>query len=474
MIKEKKIQLLYTIELIIIVLTATIIALFLRRFGIEKESIIMVFLIGVLMVITVTRGYVYGTIASLCSVLLFNYLFTEPFHTLMTYNTNDIILMLFFFCVALISGTLTTRFQKQTLLAKQNEHTARLLYEVTESFLNITGEKNILLHGISYIYKHTGYRSQVILLKTGEVYGGEPLVLVHNNYIDKLEIPIKGVNKELGRMQVYYSKEQLTLEHELLIKMVGNQMGVSLDRELIYNERENIRIAMEREHLRSNLLRGISHDLRTPLTGIVGASGLIIENMEELEPSAIKGLIKDINEEALWLNNLVENILNMTRIGEGKLVIEKRDEVVDDVIYEALHHVSGLVTEREMIVTMPEEVISLPMDGKLIVQVLINLLDNAIKHTYEGCKLYLRVYKEDQLAVFEVADNGPGIDKAIMENLFEGFVTSSRQIVDGKRGMGLGLAICKGIIEAHGGSITAGKSKEGGALFIFKLPLEEE
>ncbi|ABW18409.1 integral membrane sensor signal transduction histidine kinase [Alkaliphilus oremlandii OhILAs] len=443
------------------------------KFGIGKESIIMVFIVGVLVVTVSTNGYIYGILASVISVFIFNYYFTVPLHTFITYHTNDIVLMVSFLVVSLISGTMTKRFQKQLLIAKKNEHTARLLYKVTESFLNITGKKNIIMQGIDYIYQNTSYSSKVFLSDAKEAYTDDSRAFVVDE-MDIMEIPIKGLTKQLGIMQVAYSKKNFSLEHELLIKTVVTQMGISLDREFIYNERENIRIAMEREKMRSNLLRAISHDLKTPLTGIVGASGVILENLTKLDNCNIKKLVCDINEEATWLSNLVENILNMTRISEGKLMIEKNYEVVDDIVYEAIRHVKNFSNTKNISVSMPEEVVMVFIDGKLMVQVLINLLDNAMKHTGDDCKIQITVYVHNDSAVFEVSDNGSGIDNNIEDSLFDSFVTSSVKTIDGKRGMGLGLSICKSIIEAHQGTITAGRSKEGGALFRFTLPLMEE
>lgn len=470
--EEKRINLVYVIKLILIITFSTLLSLLLGNFGIGKESIIMVFLVGVLIVTISTTGYLYSVCASVISVFIFNYFFTVPLHTLITYNTNDIILMIAFLGAALISSTMTKMFQRQLLISKQNEHTARLLYNVTESFLNITGQKNIILNGINYIYQNTNYNSRVILFKTGESYINNDRELKIDN-METLNIPIYGLSKQLGIIQVFYIKEFFTLEHELLIKTVVNQIGLSLDREFIYDERENIRIAMEREKMRSNLLRAISHDLRTPLTGIVGASGVILEDLEELEKSNIRKLVSDINEEAIWLNNLVENILNMTRIGEGKLIIEKNYEVVDDVVYEAISHISRLAKSKNISVSVPEEVVTLLIDGKLIVQVLINLLDNAIKHTPEKTSIFIHVYTNADNAVFEVADNGTGIDENIENSLFDSFVKSSNKIIDGKRGIGLGLAICKAIVEAHGGTISVGRATQGGALFTFTIPLTE-
>ena len=452
---------------------STVSSLFLGSFGIGKESIIMLFLVGVLLVAIVTKGYFYIIFASIISVFIFNYFFTIPFHTLNTYNTNDVILMIAFLGASIISGTMTKRFQKQLLISKQNEHTARLLYKVTESFLNVTGEKNIVLNGINYIYKNTNYNSRVILSVTGETFIDDSREFITEN-MEIFEFPIQGLKKQLGKIQVAYPKQKFTLEHELLIKTVVNQIGLAIDRELIYNERQNIRIDMEKEKMRSNLLRAISHDLRTPLTGIVGASGVIIEDIDRLNKENIKELVTDINEEAIWLNSLVENILNMTRIGEGRLIVAKNYEVVDDLVYEAINHISGLAKKRNISISVPDEVVTLLIDGKLVIQVLINLLDNAIKHTMNDSSIFLKVYTKDNVAVFEISDNGPGVDENIRNTIFDSFVTSSSKIIDAKRGMGLGLSICKAIIEAHDGTIFYSKADEGGAKFTFTLPLLEE
>lgn len=277
----------------------------------------MVFLIGVLIITVVTSGYFYGITASVVSVLVFNYHFTVPVHTFIIHNSNDVVLMLVFLGASIISGTMTKRFQRQLLISKQNENTAKLLYKVTESFINVEGQKNILLNGINYIYQNTNHISRVILSDSNEVFIDNSREFNTDNK-EIIEFPIKGLSKQIGIMQVICDREGEIWEHELLIKAVTNQMGLFLDREYIRNERENICMAMEREKMRSNLLRSISHDLRTPLTGIIGASGVILENIDQLETGIIEKLVLTINDEANWLNNLVENILNMTKIEEGK------------------------------------------------------------------------------------------------------------------------------------------------------------
>lgn len=461
----------YILRLAIVIFISAVLSLFLGNFGIGKEGIIMVFLIGVLIVTVVTSGYFYGIVASVASVLIFNYHFTVPFHTFIIYNSNDVVLMIVFLGASIISGTMAKRFQRQLLISKQNENTAKLLYRVTENFINVEGQRNILLNGINYIYQNTNHISRVILSDSNEIFIDNNKEFNTDNK-EIIEFPIKGLSKQIGIMQVIYDKDSEILEHGLLIKAVANQMGLFLDREYIYNERENICMAMEREKMRSNLLRSISHDLRTPLTGIIGASGVILENINQLEMDIIEKLVLTINDEANWLNNLVENILNMTKIEEGKLVMNKNYEVVDDVVYEAINHVSKLSKKRNFNVSVPDEVITILIDGKLIVQVLINLLENAIKHTDDSGNICIRVYPKDNDIIFEVEDDGTGIDNSIKDLLFEGFVTQSSKVIDGRRSMGLGLSICKAIVEAHNGCIFAENIIAGGALFKFSIPFE--
>jgi two-component system sensor histidine kinase KdpD len=273
-------------------------------------------------------------------------------------------------------------------------------------------------------------------------------------------------------MKIYINGGKMTLQKEMILKSIATQIGMALDREFIYNEREAIRLTMEGEKLRNALLRSVAHDLRSPLTSLSGASTLLADDNGRLTDSEKKQLATDISEEMLWLTNLVENILNMTRISSSQLVLHKEDEVVDDVVGEAVEHMKRLIKDRDFKVVLPEEVLTVPMDGKLIVQVLVNLLDNAIKHTTFNDSISLLVAKVDNRIRFTVSDTGEGIDEKIKDTLFESFVTSDRDVSDGKRGIGLGLAICKAIVKAHGGVIKAESNQPKGSQFVFDLPRE--
>lgn len=468
--KKKNREIFYSILKTFIALTLSMLfSLLIAGLGVGKEGIIMVFLLGVLSVTILTNGYMYGLFASVASVILLNFFFTDPHYALAIYSAVDMLLLLFFLVTAVVSGTITSRLQKQISISQRNELTARVLYEVAEGFLHVTGKRNIILRGIRYIFDHTGYASSVLLDGDHQEYFGEQ----HSGAdTEGITIPIQGVAKKIGLITLYCGNDDLSFQQELVAKTVATQLGAALDRENSYNEREEIRIAMERERLRSTLLRSVAHDLRSPLTALTGASSLLADRFEQLSPEEQKKLAADISEEMIWLTNLVENILNMTRIGEGQLVLHKEDEVVDDVVNETISHMSRILQNRYLKVSLPNEVVSLPMDGKLIVQVLVNLLDNAVKHTPPDNQIDLKVYIQGNDAVFEVGDRGGGIDASIMGRLFDGFVTQKNNIIDGKRGVGLGLAICRAIVEAHEGKIWAENRPDGGARFLFYLPME--
>ncbi len=239
-------------------------------------------------------------------------------------------------------------------------------------------------------------------------------------------------------------------------------------------EQEAARMEAEREKLRADLLRSVAHDLRSPLTAIAGASSLLQDDYTRLNEAEQQRLIADIREESVWLGSLVENILNMTRIIDGHLLLNKEEESVDDVVTEVVSHIERFMQGRDFHVRLPEEPCFVPMDGRLIEQVYLNLLENALRHTPPGSAISLSVSVQDGFLRSELADLGPGIPEEKRAHLFERFVCFDRAVTDGRRGMGLGLSICRSIVEAHGGSIWVEDNQPCGARFVFTLPLAEE
>ena len=460
----KNIKLIYALRTILIVLSASLVCLLLNQFGVEKENGLMVFMVAVLLISVFTKGYEYGIIGAIVSVMMFNYFFTIPVHTFAIMNPNDVALMGFFLITACISSSLTARFQKQLVIAQGSEETALRLYEMSEKFINVTGKDNIIQLGIHYIYEHTGYES-IVELEGETIPAGSG-----NEYTSKdyLMFPIIGMARQQGTLKVFNHKQGLAAEAEMLVKTAANQIGIALDRELIYAEQEQTKLEVQREHMKSSMLRSISHDFRTPLTGIMGDCSLMIEN-QTMDRQTRDELLRDVIEQSMWLMKMMENVLSMTRIESGQQFIEKHQEVIDDIVYEVQKHVIGLKSRRDFRVSLPDRVVVADMDGKMIMQVLVNLLDNAVKHTQDGGSISLDVSYRKNRVYFVVKDDGDGIAEEMKEKIFDEFVSLSDKSTDRKRGIGLGLAICKEVVEAHGGRIWAENRREGGARFTFWL-----
>lgn len=238
-----------------------------------------------------------------------------------------------------------------------------------------------------------------------------------------------------------------------------------------------LRLEAEKEKMRSNLLRAISHDLRTPLTSILGASSAVIENDDRLTKEERLKLMGEVKEDAEWLIRMVENLLSITRIDSGasEAGIVKQPEAAEELVEDSVSKFRKRFPAYALSVQVPEEFLMVPMDAMLVEQVIINLMENAVLHGQHTTKIQLSVYVEKDSAVFEVRDDGCGIDPDILPHIFEGdFPHSFGVSGDQKKNMGIGLSVCRTIIQAHNGKMTAYNSTDGGAVFCFTLPLESE
>ncbi len=237
-------------------------------------------------------------------------------------------------------------------------------------------------------------------------------------------------------------------------------------------EREKLLADAEKEKMRANLLRAVSHDLRTPLTGIIGASSSYLENEEMLDAGERRDLVSHIREDANWLLNMVENLLAVTRIREGSASVNKSMEPVEEVMSEAVFRLKKRLPQAKIRVLLPDEFVMIPMDATLIEQVLMNLMENAVYHAGSTDPVECRAGIGEDQVTFYVTDHGVGIAPERLETIFDGTGQTESESADGHKGMGIGLSICKTIIAAHGGSISA-RNLEKGAQFSFTLPREE-
>ena len=231
----------------------------------------------------------------------------------------------------------------------------------------------------------------------------------------------------------------------------------------------------EKERLRANLLRGVSHDLRTPLTTIYGSASTLLESGEGLNPAQRERILKGIMEDSQWLTRMVENLLSVTRIGTGSVSLIKTPTVLEELLDSVMVKVHKRYPRQEVLLDLPEEMVVIPMDAMLIEQVLMNLLENAILHAKGMRFLRLEVRLEGKLAVFLVEDDGCGLPPDKIDQLLSGQWERDSAAADSqRRGMGIGLSVCDAIIRAHGGRLRGENRPGGGARFRFALEMEDE
>ena len=236
---------------------------------------------------------------------------------------------------------------------------------------------------------------------------------------------------------------------------------------------EAMKAESEKESMRANLLRAVSHDLRTPLTTIYGSSTTLLENSAAMTEEQKTKIVNGIKEDSEWLIRMVENLLSVTRLDGGQLKIIKTPTILDELIDSVIVKFKKRYPNQKVALELPDDVVMIPMDGILIEQVIVNILENAVQHASGMTSLALRVFTLGASAVFEITDNGCGIDPKRMDTLFTGHYASEHEVADSKKNAGIGLSVCATIIKAHGGSIKAENLKTGGAVFRFALDTEE-
>ena len=238
-------------------------------------------------------------------------------------------------------------------------------------------------------------------------------------------------------------------------------------------QQEKLKAEAEKERMRGNLLRAVSHDLRTPLTSIYGACSVMIENFDSIPKEKQLMLLKDVQSDSQWLNRMVENLLSVTRVDADSVRLSKHGVVLEELIDALLVKFHKHYPDQVVQVTIPEEFVSIPMDPVLIEQVLMNLLENAVFHAHGMRNLWLRVDLIKKDAIFSVEDDGCGISEERMAHLFTGLLDSEAPADSARSNMGIGLSVCRTIIKAHGGELKAKNRPEGGAAFRFALEMEE-
>ena len=258
----------------------------------------------------------------------------------------------------------------------------------------------------------------------------------------------------------------------VLFSLLG-ECALALDNLRNAREKEEAAVLAKNEQLRANLLRSISHDLRTPLTSISGNADTLLHSYDVLDEQTRKQIFTDIYDDAQWLTGLVENLLSITKIVDGSVKLSLSDQVVDDIISEALRHIDRRAAEHHIAVDCGDVLLLARMDAGLIMQVLINLVNNAVKYTPVGSNIRITAIPRENMAEICVSDNGPGIPNELKERVFEMFFTGGNPIGDSRRSLGLGLTLCQTIVHAHHGEMMLKDNSPHGCIFSFTIPLSE-
>ncbi|MDU7337825.1 MAG: sensor histidine kinase KdpD [Clostridium sp.] len=493
-----------TAKTIPLLAATTLLSFGLRELDIGDQNIIMVYILSVLLISRVTEGYLYGIVASVISVLTFNFLFTEPYFTFNAIQAGYPITFLIMLLVAVITSTLTVRIKTEAKLAVQREHRTEVLYEINKKLLATRGLENIITLTNNYIVNLFNRSVVFFITDPGEEEDGSVMqaqedvdgsflnsadekAVAHWVFLNQKQagagtntlmgsgafyMPVISQGKVLAVWGISCVKGNLDHNTRLFLRMIASQVAMALERQHLSNEQRDIMLESEKEKMRSTLLRAISHDLRTPLSGILGASSAIRENGKSLDEGTRDKLVANIQEESQWLIRMVENLLSVTRINENASNLTKSPEAAEEVVGEAVSRIKQRFPQREITVHVPDEFLEVPMDGTLIVQVLINLLENAIKYSTSDSPIEIRLEKNRDSAQFEVLDRGKGISEEDFPYLLTSYKPTLNKSPDSSRGMGIGLSICKTIVKAHNGKLEAENRKEGGAIFRFTLPLE--
>ncbi|MEG2394118.1 MAG: ATP-binding protein, partial [Ruthenibacterium sp.] len=288
-----------------------------------------------------------------------------------------------------------------------------------------------------------------------------------------LYMAVRNRDKVFAVAAIAMESERLeAFEKNLLVALLG-EFALALEMEELDADKKQVESKAQQEQLRANLLRAISHDLRTPLTSISGNAGVLLGNSEVLSRDQKQRLYSDIYDDSIWLINLVENLLAVTRIENGAMGLRLEPEMWSEVLDEAMRHVDRKGKEHVISVSVQDDLLMSRMDSRLMIQVILNLVGNAIQYTPHGSHIAVCAARRGENAEITVSDDGPGIADDAKEKLFTMFYTAGNTRGDGRRGLGLGLSLCKSIVEAHGGVIGVADNAPRGTVFYVRLKAEE-
>lgn len=488
-----------------ILLAATLIGYVFSWLGFKEANIVTVYILAVLVIAVITTRRLYSMVSSVVSVLVFNFFFTVPKFTFMAYDDGYPVTFLIMLTVAFITSTLAIKLKNH---AKQAAHAAfrtKILFDTNQLIQKASGTNEIITATANQLIKLLGKNIVIYCCKDNKL--GNPLifqadgdasedelttdnekataqwVMKNNKHAGATTDTLSGakcmyfairVNSNVyGVVGIEMNDDTLdSFESSVLLSILG-ECALALENEQNAKEKEAAAILAKNEQLRANLLRTISHDLRTPLTSIMGNADNLLSNGASFDEETKHLIYKDIYDDSMWLINLVENLLSVTKLEDGQMKLNLSLELMDEIITEALHHINNKGGTHKIKTINSDEIALVNVDARLIIQVVINLVDNAIKYTPEGSEIVIKTKVTGKNVEVSVADNGYGIPDETKSKVFDMFFSGANSIADSRRSIGIGLSLCKSIVTAHGGKIFVSDNKPQGAVFTFTLPTKE-
>lgn len=490
-----------------IMILCTLIGILFGHLGFSESNIIIFYILGVLVISSQTKGRLYGVLSSVLGVLLFNFFFIEPKFTFSANGPEYPITFLVMLFAALITSTLTMRVKNQAKAAAMQAHRTEVLLDASRKLQRTKSMSDIVSAASQQLIKLLDKPFALYLVHENAL--SEPLTFyppketewenvcisadeqavaawVYKNRkpagigtdtlpgAKALYLPIRNHETVFAVIGIVIKNEEQIepFERSLLSAMLG-EIAFAVEKYNLNEAQKQASMESEKERLRANLLRAISHDLRTPLTSISGNASVLLTDEKLIDTAERHKLYQDIYDDSMWLINLVENLLSVTRIDNGTMSINMQPELIEEIITEAMKHVNRKASEHKISVTVDDDLLMAYADARLIIQVIINIVDNAVQYTEPGSTIVISAVRKNNMAVIEVADNGNGIDDESKKKLFDMFYTANNSSGDNRRGLGLGLSLCKSIVNAHGGEIYVKDNHPKGSIFGFTLQVRE-
>ncbi|TQR16340.1 sensor histidine kinase [Psychrobacillus vulpis] len=486
----------------------SLIGLFFFAIGVSESNIITIYILGVLVLASWTSGWMMSVINSLVAVLLFNYFFTEPRFSFEAYHRDYLMTFFIMFLSGFITSSLTRKVKKQAVAAVQKSYRMEVLLETNRKLQHAKSLEEIITEGMSQIVKLVEkpvefFEIENKLIVKSTFFRTDSMTNIENKEIATLfdnvsergivtwvannkhvagvstdifpeanayYIPFVSGDNVKGVIGIALSKESpLPAFERHILHAILNDFSFALDKWYLQKLNEEVAREAELEQMRTNLLRAVSHDLRTPLTTISGNAEILLANGIKINNTERNQLYQDIYNNSKWLVQMVENLLAVSRLDDGQLAIEMQPELVEDIIQEALLHVVRMNNTHKITYNVEPELLLALMDARLIIQVIINIIDNAVNYTPAGSEVIITAKEIGKSVHFSIMDNGPGIEDSLKARLFEPFTTGKVQRSDSGRGLGLGLALCQTILKLHGSELTVADNEPIGTIFNFKL-----